>query len=383
MKKILMIALIVILAFSAAACSKSPQVEESAAPSSVSATAEISKPSASPSATVSTGPVSPTTGLPGNTEYRPVQVQIDNESTGRPQWGIQSADVVYEVEIEGGATRLSAIFNDTLPEKVGPVRSSRVYFQWIQNEWDSIYLHNGGAYNEESIYAYVKTADNGWDMNVNVDFQYAHVLKDMEVSGSVSESIGWDEKLGYTLTNVKAAEEEYSYERTERDPLFQFDSNVDYSKYTDFIKLDIPFTGTSNGGDAQVEYVYDKSTDLMTRYHFGDPFVEADTGDAVTVQNVIVQYVEESTIKDGADHQLIEMVGSGKAEFFVGGKHLTGTWEKSDRHAGTVYALDDGSELVLKPGNTWIAIQRNSESISVDGTKTQKTSSSSNSDDED
>ena len=382
MKKILMIALIVILAFSVVACSKSPQVEESAAPSSVSATAEITKPSASPSATVSSGPVSPTTGLPGNTEYRPVQVQIDNESTGRPQWGIQSADVVYEVEIEGGATRLSAIFNDTLPDKVGPVRSSRVYFQYIQNEWDSIYLHNGGAYNKESKYAYCKTADNGWDMNVNVDFQYAHVLKDMEVAGSVSESIGWDEKLGYTLTNVKAAEEEYGYERTERDPLFNFDANVDYSKYTDFTKVDIPFTGSSNGGDGQVEYVYDKSTDLMTRYNFGDPFVEADTGEAVTVQNVIVQYVKESTIHDGADHQLIDMVGSGKAEFFVGGKHLTGTWEKADRHAGTVYTLDDGSELVLKPGNTWIAVQRNTESISVDGTKTQKTSNKTSDDDD-
>ena len=383
MKKILIIALVVIVAFAAAACSKTPTPEASASPSSVAASAEIVAPSASASASASAaGNVSPTTGLPGNTEYRPVQVQIDNESTGRPQWGIQSADIVYEAEIEGGATRLSAIFNDTLPEKVGPVRSSRVYFQWIQNEWDSIYLHNGGAYNKESKYAYCKTADNGWDMNVNIDFQFAHVVKKMEVAGSVSESIGWDEKLGYTLTNVKAAEEEYSYERTERDPLFKFDSNVDYSKYTDFTKVGIPFTGSSNGGDAQVEYVYDKSTDLMTRYNFGDPFVEADTGDAVTVQNVIVQYVEESTIHDGADHQLIGMVGSGKAEFFVGGKHLTGTWEKADRHAGTVYKLDDGSDLVLKPGNTWIAVQRNTESISVDGTKTQKTSSKTSDDDD-
>ena len=245
----------------------------------------------------------------------------------------------------------------------------------IQNEWDSIYIHNGGAYNADSKYSYVKTAEHGWDMKANIDLQYAQLISNMKVTGSVPDSIGWDQSIGYSYTNVQAAEDKYNYTRTERSPAFKFDATVDYSKYPSFSKLDIPFSG--NNGSNQVEYVYDKSTDLMTRYNFGSAFLEAETSKAVTVQNVIVQYVTESTIKDGAGHQLTDMIDSGKAEFFVGGKHMTGSWSKSDRHAGTVYKLDDGSELVLKPGNTWIAIQRNTKSVTVDSATTQASASSS------
>ena len=353
MKKILIIGLIVILAFSAVACSKPAPVEESASPSSVSGAAEISQ-APTPSATVSTGPISPTTGLPGNTEYRPVQVQIDNEATGRPQYGIQDADIVYEAEIEPTATRLSAIFNDKLPEKVGPVRSSRVYFQWIENEWNSIYVHDGGANNPKSTFSYVGSDENGGDIKANVD-----------AGKGVPESIMWGGGTKPTWANLQAVEEKYGYEQTPRDPLFQFDANVDYSKYPSFSKVDIPFRGSSPGGDQQVSYVYDESTGLMTRYNFGDPFIAGDTGEPVTVQNVIVQYVKETDINDGATHQLIGMIGSGQAEFFVDGKHMTGTWSKEERHSATIYKLDDGSDLVLKPGNTWIAIQRNTKTVKV------------------
>lgn len=84
--------------------------------------------------------ISPTTGLEGTTTtYKPVIVQIDNEPSGRPQRGTQMADVVYETLIEGIDTRLTCVFNDVIWSddsddklKVGPVRSSRYYHQWIQ-----------------------------------------------------------------------------------------------------------------------------------------------------------------------------------------------------------------------------------------------------------
>jgi hypothetical protein len=360
LKKIIITVLIVFLVFSALACGNT------AAPTQGSASAQNSggvggaatignaSPSASASATNS-GPVSPTTGLPGNTLYRPVQVQIDNEETGRPQYGIQDADIVYEAEIEPTATRLSAIFNDKLPTKVGPVRSARVYFQWIENEWDSIFVHDGGANNKASTYSYVGSAENGGDMKVNLD-----------AGKGVPEKYMWGGGKEKTWANVQAIEDKYAYKQTQRSPLFKFNANVDYSKYPGFSKVDIPFRGSSPGGDHQVSYTYDKSTDLMTRYNFGNPFVAGDTGKVVTVQNVIVQYVEESDIMDGATHQLLGLNNNkGKAEFFVGGKHMTGTWSKADRHSATIYKLDDGSDLVLKPGNTWLAMQRNTNTIKV------------------
>jgi hypothetical protein len=342
MKKILIIALIVILAFSAVACSKSPE-SESVAPSSVGGSAQIA--TSSPNASVSNetgGSVSPTTGLPGNTEYRPVIVQIDNEDTGRPQFGIQAADIVYETMIEGVDTRLTALFNDTLSEKVGPVRSSRVYHQMIQNEWDAIYIHEGGPYVSGFTKSYIYSQENGGDMKVRVDG-----------TRRAEDDILWHESVGISYANVQKAEDKYNYERTQRDPAFQFDANVDYSKYPDVEKVNIPFISSLD----HVEYRYDSASDKFIRYFYGDPFLDADTKKAIEVQNIIVQYVTDDPLPNEGGRIVLGMLGSGKAEFFVGGKHMTGTWEKSGKNNGTVYKLDDGSDLVLKPGNTWVEIQ--------------------------
>jgi hypothetical protein len=365
MKKFLVAVFILVLVFSVFACSNTAQTQSSASAQTsggVGGAATLSSSSPSASASKTAGNVSPTTGLPGNTKYHPVQVQIDNEPTGRPQFGIQAADIVYEAMIEGLDTRLSCIFNDTLPVKVGPVRSSRVYFQWIQNEWDSIYIHDGGPFVASFTKSYIGSPENGGDMKVNIDG-----------GKGPSEKIFWHTSPDFAYANTQEAEDKFDYQRTERDPAFKFDANVDYSKYPDVSKVGIPFWSTDA---THVEYRYDKTSDKFVRYCFGKPFLDHDTNKAITVQNVIVEYAYTAELPgEGtatqASRKEVKLIGSGKAEFFVGGKHMTGTWQKTDRHAGTVYKLDDGSDLVLKPGNTWIAIQPDSKSIvttNADGT---------------
>ncbi|MEU6665112.1 DUF3048 domain-containing protein [Streptomyces sp. NPDC046727] len=55
----------------------------------------------------------------------PLAVKIDNVRAARPQTGLGAADVVYVEEVEGGLTRLMAVYATRLPETVGPVRSAR------------------------------------------------------------------------------------------------------------------------------------------------------------------------------------------------------------------------------------------------------------------
>jgi hypothetical protein len=368
MKKFLIIALIAALAFSAFACSNTPaEPSQSATPGSsgVGGSAQIATPE--PTASVVTGPLSPTTGLPGNGEYRLVQVQIDNESTGRPQYGIQAADIVYEAMIEGVDTRLAAIFNDTLPTKVGPVRSARVYFQMIQNEWDSVFIHDGGPFVAGFERSYIYSDENGDDMKARVD------------GAKVSdENIFWHVTPSIAYANAQAALDKYGdYTRTQRDPLFTFDAEVDLSAYPDVEKVNIPFLSSLD----HVEYRYDSASDQFVRYFYGKPFLDAETEEAVTVQNVIVQYVTYESLGKVEGYRIVlGMTGSGKAEFFVGGKHMTGTWEKDSRKEATIYKLDDGSDLVLKPGNTWVAVQPDSKNIVTtyaDGTTYPKNGKSS------
>ncbi len=69
--------------------------------------------------------VNPLTGRPGVPRQPVVVVKIDDTASGRPQIGLESADVVYVEQVEGGLTRLAAVFASRQPTQVGPVRSVR------------------------------------------------------------------------------------------------------------------------------------------------------------------------------------------------------------------------------------------------------------------
>ena len=159
MKKILLIALAAVIAFSLISCTTTP---EATTPENSEASAQVDLSNIGEVDNAFSGPTSPTTGLPTDKPvYRPVIVQLDNEATGRPQYGIQEADIVYETMIEGADTRLTALYNDILPEKVGPVRSARVYHQQLAAEWDPIFIHQGGPFSKNYPKSYLYTEENG------------------------------------------------------------------------------------------------------------------------------------------------------------------------------------------------------------------------------
>ena len=70
---------------------------------------------------------------------------IDDLSAARPQSGLSSASVVWQAPAEGGIPRYMAIFQDTLPKDIGPVRSSRYYYIAWAAEWRAVYAHAGGS----------------------------------------------------------------------------------------------------------------------------------------------------------------------------------------------------------------------------------------------
>ncbi len=106
-----------------AGCSKEP--EPAASPS---ATPSTSRPQVSADATGTVAPpvrASLLTGLPV-ADGPVLAVKIDNTAPARPRVGLGSADVVYVEPVEGGLTRLNAVYSTRMPAEVGPVRSGRV-----------------------------------------------------------------------------------------------------------------------------------------------------------------------------------------------------------------------------------------------------------------
>ena len=74
---------------------------------------------------------------------RPIAVMIDNHNGAWPQAGLNKAYMVYEIVVEGGETRLMALFKGQDLSAIGPVRSSRHYFLDYAMENDAIYVHYG------------------------------------------------------------------------------------------------------------------------------------------------------------------------------------------------------------------------------------------------
>src|SRR6204780_2192330 len=94
-------------------------------------------------------PTAPLTGLPdptGLSAKRPaLTIKIENTPQALPQWGIDQADGVYEEIVNGGITRLAAIFNSHAPTKVGPVRSVRPTDTQVVWPIGGIFAYSGGA----------------------------------------------------------------------------------------------------------------------------------------------------------------------------------------------------------------------------------------------
>src|SRR5580658_1977202 len=94
-------------------------------------------------------PTAPLTGLPdpsGTALTRPaLTIKVENTPEALPQWGIAQADVVYEEIVNGGITRLAAIFNSQAPTKVGPVRSVRPTDTQVVWPLGGIFAYSGGA----------------------------------------------------------------------------------------------------------------------------------------------------------------------------------------------------------------------------------------------
>ena len=113
-----------------------------------------------------------TTGLPTDHAPKIMICQMDNEPGARPQKGIGSADVVYEVEIyDGGYTRYTAIFNDAIPEKIEAIRSARIVHAHICYEYRGAFVHFGGQpYEGSNFWDYAATMhfDARWD-GINED----------------------------------------------------------------------------------------------------------------------------------------------------------------------------------------------------------------------
>ncbi len=284
------------------------------------------------------GPLSPYTGTPVDEVFPvPFCILIENHPSARPQSGLAAAELVYEVPVEGGYTRFLAIYASPHAGEIGPVRSSRPYFAHLIKEHGGIMAHCGYSIHTEEVLKKIKLK--------YIDERFNPPYYRREKSRKMPHN------LYTTLEKLLQGAEDKGFlndqEKTIQ-PLFGFSDPSDLKEGEWARKIEIKFSSTDC-----VEYRWNApNSNSYTRYLNGKLFLDADTEEGITVDNILVQFVRTRTFTSEG-HQDITLVGEGKGFLFSGGIVEEINWKKDDERSRTVFRGENG-EFILSPGKTWI-----------------------------
>jgi Protein of unknown function (DUF3048). len=274
---------------------------------------------------------------------RPVAVMIDNQGDRvLPQGGISQAQIVYEVLTEGGITRYMAIFWDTMPEMIGPVRSARHYFLDFAMEYDAIYVHFGGSDYAKADIKKLKINDIDGLSHGNAFWDITNDPKNWQDSYTSGERVRKEaERLKYSTTPKKTFPFKYYDELTVPDG----------GQEAEEINIKFASSGSSCG------YVYDSETRLYKRIRMGKPHMERNTGEQVAVRNIIILRMASNPIPNDKYGRInVSDIGTGEGWYITCGRAVKITWSKKARDAQTTYTLESGEPLILNRGQTWIEV---------------------------
>ena len=293
----------------------------------------------------STTPViAPLTGLSdptGLSIHRPaLTIKIENTPDARPQYGVDRADVVYEEIVEGGITRLAAVFNQFSPPKVGPVRSVRKTDQAIVWPLGGLFAFSGGA---PYAVASIKTAP-------------------VEIFSETRAGIAmFRDPKRYAPHNLYAnAANLFQFKGTPTPPHSIFTYRA-VGASTPGTKIKSFKVGFRMG--YATSFYWNATTASWDRVIFAKPDVTG-TGVQVSPKNVIVMWI---TYAGGVGSFGAEgvMVGTGRAEVFTNGRAIVGTWSRASKSEPIVYRDISGNEISMTAGQTWVELNATSDVVTV------------------
>lgn len=289
-----------------------------------------------------------------DSKTRPYAVMINNNHAAWPQAGIKDAYLVYEIVVEGGITRMMALYKDADTAKIGSIRSSRHYFLDYALENDAIYVHFGwspqaqsdisklGINNINGLY------DSSFWRDTTLKRAYEHTaFTNIEKLNITAKNKGYrmesdkDLLLNYSVDEINLNEKEGA--------VVANNVSIKYSNYH------------------TTSYEYDSVNKVYKRSMSDEANVDLDTGIQYTAKNIITYQVKDVALADTENkgRRDLNNIGSGEGYYITNGYAIPITWEKTSRSGQTVYKYKNGTEINVNDGNTFIQIQPIGQTLTI------------------
>ncbi|MFF8393204.1 DUF3048 domain-containing protein [Streptomyces sp. NPDC016172] len=259
-------------------------------------------------------------------------VKIDNAASARPHTGVDAADVVYAEQVEGGLSRLMAVYATRLPKTIGPVRSARESDLELLRQFGRPTLAFSGAQKKllpliDKAPLRAETPENAADAYFRGSGRPAPHNLYLRPERIVPEAPG-----------QAALTTGFRYGPAPEDGTATASRTVRYPA-------------------ARFTFTWSDSRDRWLIGMDGTPATTAD-GERMAAETVVVQYVKvrESAFQDflGNNTPYTETVGSGKATVLRDGRAWDVNWTRDDAADGTTFTTGDGTPVNFAKGRVWV-----------------------------
>jgi hypothetical protein len=266
-----------------------------------------------------------------------VAVKIDNYRLARPQWGLEHADAVIELQVEG-VSRLVALYQSALPASLGPVRSARTSDVDLLTAMNRPVFSYSGS--NPGVAAWLDSAESS---GILVDFSaQEHGCYARRDDRPGPHNLGFDPACALAASPAAGPARPLWHMRATWAAPPGVPSAPDAS-------FTVPMAGVAVG------WTWDATSGTYLRSQDGLPHV-ADGGVRIvadTVVEIVTEYVP-SPVDERSPHAVT--TGSGSAVVHREGRAYPATWTRATAYDGWIFHAPDGTEIPLDVGRTFLEL---------------------------
>ncbi len=296
---------------------------------------------------------------------RPIAVMMPTDKVAQPSYGISHAKILYEIMEEGNISRQMAVIDDWQGlSKIGNIRSCRAYYIPQATEWDPILVHFGGV-------VYMKDRISLPDIN-NISGTYEYGTGGAAPGAGVFFRTS-DRKAPHNAyisgSGITKAAGQLGYSLTLR-PEYYNTKHFTFAQGINTLEQYGPAAAVANKIDlsdifpyTRSAFTYDPATGLYKKSIHGSAQVDGANGQQLAFANVIVQNTKWEQLDQKGYLSFQNLDATEDGYFFTKGRGIHVTWAKTAEYSPTVYFDDNGNEIQLNEGKTYIAVAQKGRNV--------------------